>query len=205
MGLLSVFRPIDGRSPLDLTLFSSSWKDRLALSGELADAKTVDRRVPVRVLNLAWHRLQWPPAEMLAGHPFDVAHSLHPLLMPARDAAQVITIHDLDFMLHPERTSREIRRDYPALARRHAARADRVIVVSHFTADQTQRLLDVPADRISVCSPGAPAWPARTARATKERRNLDRSVRAGISAETIPAARARRQSHRGRKPLARQD
>ena len=44
--------------------------------------------------------------------------------MPARAAAQVVTIHDLDFLAHPERTRAEIRRDYPALAGTHARRAD---------------------------------------------------------------------------------
>ncbi len=41
------------------------------------------------------------------------------------------------------------------------ARADRVIVISEFTRREVQRLLDVPADRISMAVPGAPAWPAR--------------------------------------------
>ncbi|HET6956109.1 MAG TPA: hypothetical protein VFI56_05990, partial [Vicinamibacterales bacterium] len=72
---------------IDVTLFSSSWKDRLTPVSELAGAAIVDRRVPVGLLNLAWHRLEWPPAEMLAGAPFDVVHSPHPLLTPARHAA----------------------------------------------------------------------------------------------------------------------
>ena len=33
-----------------------------------------------------------------------------------------MTIHDLDFLDHPERTRAEIRRDYPALCRAHAGR-----------------------------------------------------------------------------------
>ena len=37
--------------PLDLTLFSSSWKDRLALDPELAGAAAVDRR-PIAVVRL---------------------------------------------------------------------------------------------------------------------------------------------------------
>jgi glycosyltransferase involved in cell wall biosynthesis len=121
----------------------------------------VDRRVPVRVLNVAWHRLEWPPIEWLVPGTIDVAHSLHPLLMPSRHAAQIVTIYDLNFLTHPERTRGEIRRDYPALAREHAHRADRVIVISRFTADQVERLLGVPADRISLCTPGAPAWAPR--------------------------------------------
>lgn len=82
--------------------------------------------------------------------------------MPAVDAAQVITIHDLDFLSHPERTRAEIRRDYPGLVRRHAARAHAIIVPSRFTAGEVERRLQVAADRIVVCSPGAPGWSPRS-------------------------------------------
>jgi glycosyltransferase involved in cell wall biosynthesis len=146
---------------LEVTVFSSSARDRLGDDPDLRDARRVDRRIPVRLLNLAWHRLGWPPVESLAGATFDIAHSLHPLLMPSRAAAQVVTIHDLNFLLHPERTRAEIRRDYPALAAAHARRADQVVVVSRFTASEVVRLLDVPEDRISICSPGRPDWTAR--------------------------------------------
>jgi glycosyltransferase involved in cell wall biosynthesis len=148
--------------PLELTLFSSSWKDRLALH-DLAGVAAIDRRIPVRVLNLLWHRLGWPPAETLTGGAYDVTHSLHPLLLPARAAAQVITIHDVNFLTHPERTRGEIRRDYPALAREHAHRADGVLVVSAFTAGEVERRLGVPRERMAICPPGAPDWTPRAA------------------------------------------
>jgi glycosyltransferase involved in cell wall biosynthesis len=150
--------PADG---LDLTLFSSSWKDRFQPDAALAKAAIVDRRVPVSVLNFAWHRLEWPAIESLVPGAIDIAHSLHPLLMPARSAAQVVTIYDLNFLTHPERTRAEIRRDYPSLARDHAHRADHIIVISRFTANQVEQLLEVPSDRISLCPPGAPAWTPR--------------------------------------------
>ena len=152
------------RSTLDLWLFSSSWKDRLALPADLADAHAVDRRVPVSILNFAWHRLGWPPAELIAGTAFDVTHALHPLILPSRHAASIVTIHDLNFLTHPERTRAEIRRDYPALVREHAHRAARIITISEFTATEIVARLSVPRDRITVCYPGAPTWPplART-------------------------------------------
>ena len=150
-----------GSHPLDLTLFSSSWKDRVTVDDGLRDASFVDRRVPVALLNLAWHRFNWPPVETMARGRFDVAHSMHPLLMPARHAARIVTIHDLHFLSHPERTRGEIRRDYPALARAHARRADAVIAVSQFTAGEVQRHFGVPAERVSVCPPGAPPWMPR--------------------------------------------
>jgi glycosyltransferase involved in cell wall biosynthesis len=160
--LLEAFPAGSPERRLDLTLFSSSWKDRVTLAdGELAGASIVDRRVPIRLLNLAWHRLGWPPAEALTGRSFDVTHSLHPLRLPSRAAAHVVTIHDLNFLAHPERTRAEIRRDYPALARDHAHRADGIVVPSQFTAGEVERLLAVPSDRISVCPPGAPDWTPR--------------------------------------------
>jgi len=162
--LLAAFPHSASDDSLDVTLFSSSWKDRLQLGAdELPGAARIDRRVPVNLLNFAWHRLGWPPAETLTGRGFDVTHSFHPLILPSRGAAHVVTIHDLAFLTHPERTRAEIRRDYPALIRTHAQRADRIVVISHFTAGEVERRLDVPADKISVCVPGAPDWNARAA------------------------------------------
>src|SRR6476620_9599848 len=92
---------LDRQRPADdtLTLFSSSWKDRLT-SVRPARARIVDTRVPVRFLNFSWHRLEFPPVEWLVG-PLDIAHSPSPLLIPTRRAARVVTIHDLDFLDHP--------------------------------------------------------------------------------------------------------
>jgi glycosyltransferase involved in cell wall biosynthesis len=144
----------------EITIFSSSWKDRVQREPGLLDATIVDRRIPVRLLNLAWHRLGWPPIEML-GARADVVHSMHPLLIPARDAAQVVTIHDLYFLDTPEDAAAEVRRDYPGLAGPHARRADAVIVNSESTAAQVATRLGVERARITVCSPGAPAWARR--------------------------------------------
>jgi len=151
----------DGKRAAEITIFSSSWKDRLHPPADLGPVEAIDRRIPVSVLNFAWHRLGWPTVETVSGRAFDITHSLHPLIMPSRHAAQVVTIHDLHFLHHPELTRGEIRRDYPPLVRAHAHRADAVIVSSRFTAGEIQRLLDLPADRIHVCPPGAPDWRPR--------------------------------------------
>ncbi len=141
-----------------LTLFTSSWRDRPDPSLRDWPAVTVvDRRVPVRLLNWAWHRRQWPPIEWLTG-PIDIALSMHPVLLPTRAAQQVITIFDLDFLRHPERTTAEIRRDYPALVRDHAQRARLVVVISQDTARAVQVELQVPPERIVLCRPGLPGW-----------------------------------------------
>ena len=142
----------------ELLLFTSSWKDRPA-STVAADtgARVVDWRIPVRILNYLWHRREWPPAERLAG-PVDVAHSAHPLLMPARRAAQVVTIHDLFFLDRAHDTAAEIRRDYAAFAASHARRAHAVITSTGYGSRQIVERLGVTPERIYICPPGAPTW-----------------------------------------------
>lgn len=142
----------------DVAVLSASWKDRPSprLSAELG-ARVVDRRVPVRLLNYAWHRLEWPPIELLAGR-FDLVHAAHPLLIPSRHAASVVTIHDLFFLSSPERTRAEIRRDYAPLAGLHARRADAVVTSTEYGKRQVVERLGVDAARVYVCPPGAPAW-----------------------------------------------
>lgn len=144
--------------PDTVALFTSSWRDRPppALAAEIG-AEVIDRRVPVRVLNYLWHRAAWPPVEWLAGDA-DVVHAAHPLLIPSRRAAQVITVHDLFFLAHPERTRAEIRRDYPALAAAHARRADAIVTSTEHGRRLVVERLGASSDRVHVCRPGAPAW-----------------------------------------------
>ena len=143
-----------------ITLFTSSWKDRPApaLASEMpASVRIVDIKVPVRALVWSWNRLEWPPVDWLAGA-HDVVHSQSPLLIPVKDAAQVVTVHDLDFLRHPDQMTAEIRRDYPALARSHAARADAVIVSSRYAAGEVARELQLDPSMVHVCPSGRPSW-----------------------------------------------
>lgn len=144
----------------DLTLFTSSWKDRPSpsLAEDCPGAHVSDHRLPVRVLNFMWHNLEWPPVDLLTRKHYDVAFSPHPLLLPVQNARQVVMIHDLDFLRAPHRTTREIRRDYPRYAKAHAQRAACVIVPSQHTADEVVATLRVRQDRVVVCPPGAPHW-----------------------------------------------
>jgi len=152
----------------DVAAFTSSWRDRPdAGTAERLGARVVDRHIPVRLLNLLWHRLQWPPVEMLAGS-VDVAHAAHPLMIPSRRAARVVTVHDLYFLDHPASTSGldrrsfseggEIRRDYAALTARHALAAEAVVTPSQYTKELVVSRLSVPVERVYACPFGAPTW-----------------------------------------------
>jgi glycosyltransferase involved in cell wall biosynthesis len=142
----------------EVAIFSSSWRDRPApgLAAELR-VEIVDRRVPVRLLNYLWHRWGWPQVETLAGA-FDVVHAAHPLLIPSKRAAQVVTVHDLFFMAQPQHARAEIRRDYPTFAAPHARRADAVITSTEYGKRLIVHQLGVADDRVYICRPGAPKW-----------------------------------------------
>jgi glycosyltransferase involved in cell wall biosynthesis len=134
--------------------FSASLRDRYPSRPWPTNVTLADRRVPVRVLNLAWNRLGWPPLDRLVGAPLDLVHSPHPLIVPGSKARHVVTLHDLFFLKHPELTTAEIRRDYVPLVREHVRRAQGVICVSAYTAAEARRLLDVPAEKIAVIPNG---------------------------------------------------
>jgi glycosyltransferase involved in cell wall biosynthesis len=173
--LLQALRQV--RHPGDeLAIFSSSWKDRVDRR-DLDGFSVVDSRIPAKVLDRLWHRQEWPPVETLAGR-YDVVHSARPTLVPAKRAAQVVTVHDLDFLMHPERTWAEMRRDYGALVQQHVLRADHVIVISAYTAGEVHQRLGVPRNRITVSRPGAPSWTARKA------------AKPGVGAEAVSGAGA---------------
>jgi glycosyltransferase involved in cell wall biosynthesis len=150
-----------GANADSVEVFSSSWKDRPSPADRAdlgAAVRIVDRRIPVRWLNAAWQRFGWPPVEWVTGHAYDVVHSPAPLLVPTARAATVLTIHDLDFLAHPERTRAEMRHAYPARVARHAALADGIIVVSEHVGEKASRLLHIDPARISVCPHGIPRW-----------------------------------------------
>ena len=74
-----------------------------------------------------------------------------PDFIPPRFGARrtVITVHDLDFVRHPERLTDEARRYYGQIERA-VHDADAIIAVSQATRDDLISLLDAPAERIRV-------------------------------------------------------
>jgi len=141
------------------TLFTSSLRERWTHPVEGPNVDVVDRRLPVRVLNLAWNRLSWPPIETVCGREFDLVHSPHALLIPVRRSRRIVSIHDLFFFKQPGMTTGEVRRDYASLVADHARRADGILCPSEHTAGEVERLLKVPRERICVTPYGVdPAY-----------------------------------------------
>jgi glycosyltransferase involved in cell wall biosynthesis len=157
--------------------FSASLKERYPSRAWPANVRLVDRRLPVAGLNSAWNRTGWPPLDRLVGAPLDLVHSPSPLLVPARRAKRVVTLHDLFFLKHPHLVEGETRRDFVTLVRDHVRRADGVLCVSEYTASEARRLLDVPEEKIAVTPHGVDpvyreAPPARQVEDTLRRLRL---------------------------------
>jgi glycosyltransferase involved in cell wall biosynthesis len=148
----------------ELGLWTNSWRDRFlpAVASEFPAARIIDRKLPVRALTWSWNHLGWPKVESLAGA-WDVVHAQSPLLIPAANAAQVITIHDLDFLTNPHRAHSEMRRDFPLLVHAHARRADAIVVSSAYGSTEVVQRLGVPRGKVAICPPGSPRWATEVA------------------------------------------
>ena len=111
--------------------------------------------VPRRLLQGLWQTLNWPPIEMFCGR-IDVFHGLHLVLPARRKARQVLTVHDLAYLRHPDYYSdaglndRGYRQELPMAL----GQADAVIAVSEKTRDDLVDLLNYPAERIRVIHHG---------------------------------------------------
>jgi glycosyltransferase involved in cell wall biosynthesis len=146
-GLTGALARIDREN--NYVLFSSSGRERAKAGEWPSNFELVDRRIPVSLLNTLWHRLGQPSLDLLAGRSFDISHSPHPLILPSRGRT-VVTIHDLFFYLHTERTTAEIRRDYAPLVKTHAARADAIVTPSLTTKEEVVRVLGIDAGKIEA-------------------------------------------------------
>lgn len=131
------------------TVFTASWRDRVNHSLFPDGVAVADWKIPVQALDWAWHRWQQPSIERFVGT-VDIAHSPSPMLLPARRARTIVTVHDCYFMRHPEDVFGPIRRDYVPLARSAAKAADAVAVVSETTAAEAEDLLGISRDKIYV-------------------------------------------------------
>jgi len=144
--------------------FPRSGESPAAAASGLADSPPLPpnfhvRHVPIpyRLLTAAWHRLRLPfPAELLTG-PVDLFHSPDFVLPPLREAAGLITVHDLAFLRVPECADPRLRDYLTGAVGRSVDRADHILADSKSTQGDLVELLRVPAERISVVPAGVEA------------------------------------------------
>src|SRR5579859_3409922 len=110
---------------------------------------------------LIWARFNAP--RFLRKHNVALLHSAAgPLIGPPRGVREVVTLHDLAILRHPER----FRSWHGAVARRalrKMRRANQVICISRFTAEEAMALLNLPASKFIVVHNGCEFHPSEPA------------------------------------------
>lgn len=120
-------------------------------------------RQPERALKTFYRELIWARFNApihLRNHNMALLHSTSgPLISRPRGVREVVTLHDLAYLRHPERFRPWAR----ASGRRRLRKvrlADQVICISRFTADEAMALLNLPASRLIVVHNGCEFHPS---------------------------------------------
>lgn len=159
---------LEGAPDQVLTLFSIPQPIPSPLPAHTAPAR---RAFPARLLRPLWARWQAPPVEFLTGR-LDVFHGGNYTMPPVRQAATVVTIHDLTFLRFPDTMTPgalAVLADLPKRVHSY----DAVLTVSHAVAAEIESELGVPADRIVVAPNGVDSdWRDATAICAERRKAL---------------------------------
>ncbi len=105
------------------------------------------RWIPGRGIQCMWKTLRLPPYNWLAGTA-DVYHFPNFVIPPLSRGKAVVTIHDLAFMRFPQFSEERNAHFLNHNIHKTAARADAVITVSHFSAQEITTYLNIPAERV---------------------------------------------------------
>jgi glycosyltransferase involved in cell wall biosynthesis len=113
--------------------------------------------VSVRQMFAVWQRLRLPvPVDLFTGR-CDVVHSPDFVSPPHRAGADVITVHDLSFLVVPECAEPKLAAFLGKTVPRAVERADAIVAVSNQTKHDLVRLLRVPEDKVTVAYNGVDA------------------------------------------------
>lgn len=127
------------REDLSVRAFANTWRGRHGLAAVAPPGvQVIDRPMPARGVHFAWRHTPFPPVEWITG-PVDVVHGPNFIVAPAKEAARVLTVHDLTAVHHPELCTPHTR-TYPGAIRRALDDGAFVHTVSDFVRSE---ILDV--------------------------------------------------------------
>lgn len=132
-------------------LFSSSLKDRFPKDKipAFCPLNFRDLRIPVKVMNWMWQRMDWPPLDLFFRTRLDLTHSATPLPLPSK-GRKIVTVYDLFFVESPEKADREAGRVFNRKIHRALQEADGIIAISRFTRDRILDIFPVDPKKIRV-------------------------------------------------------
>jgi glycosyltransferase involved in cell wall biosynthesis len=142
-------------------LFSSSLKDKFNPKKIPPFRKKHFREFsyPVKIVNFFWQRFGWPPLDFFFKNRLDLTHSPTPLPLPTQ-GKKIVTVYDIFFLEFPELADNQARRNFAQRMRRTMQKADGIVTISRFTAQQLRERFEVEGKRIKVVYPGIdrPYW-----------------------------------------------
>ncbi len=119
----------------DVAVTAFTWRGQAELADALpAGATSAARRIPARLLQVAWERSELPPIELLTGRTA-IVHGTNFVQPPAWRAQGVLMIHDLAYLRLPDTVSAASAR-YRTLVPRGLKRAAAVVTPSRAVADE---------------------------------------------------------------------
>ena len=134
--------------------------------------------VPLSVRQMfgLWQRLRVPlPVDLFTGR-CDIVHSPDFVSPPHRAGADVITVHDLSFLVVPECAEPKLAAFLGKTVPGAVRRADRIVAVSEQTKRDLVRLLSVPEGRVKVAYNGVDPRFRPMHPAAEERERLRRKL-----------------------------
>jgi glycosyltransferase involved in cell wall biosynthesis len=126
---------------------------RSALNEIPGDRRLVVVPPPSNVWRKVWSRSQRLPVEWLTG-PLDVFHFSDWMFPPQRRGLRTTTVHDLGPIHHPEWVDERTRALHVPKAHHAAKTCDVLFANSQYTANDVERTLGVPGEKIVVAYPG---------------------------------------------------
>jgi glycosyltransferase involved in cell wall biosynthesis len=143
------------RPEMDVTAYGLTWRGRQGLGPVVPPGVSLCwRPMAARPLRWAWTRAGGPPLEWWTGA-IDVVHGTNFVVPPTRQAATVVTVHDLTSLHFPELCD-VATLAYPALLRAAISRGAYVHAVSRFVADEVVTHLGADPTRVTVVYSGVP-------------------------------------------------
>jgi alpha-1,3-rhamnosyl/mannosyltransferase len=124
--------------------------------------ENLEYKQPIRAMKTAYREFFW--GKVVAPHQLkqenaDVLHSTSGMFIRApRNVKHVITLHDMSITRHPERFRKW---QIKSWSKRLGAlnKADKIIAISQFTADEAMRLLNLPASKFEIVHNGCDFHP----------------------------------------------
>jgi glycosyltransferase involved in cell wall biosynthesis len=113
------------------------------------------RRIPGRFIQFAWKTLHVPDFSRFAGD-HDVYHFTNFIIPPLKRGKAVVSIHDVSFARYPEFAERKNLKYLNSRIGDTVNRADAIITISQFSADEIVELLGADRSKIHVTHLGIP-------------------------------------------------